>query len=485
MPPSPTSTDRESEVPVSGPPVPAAARRHRRPRNLLFPRFWSQDLVYSLGLIGLVIGVEMARVIPSIAIYLVLAAMALRSPLWTLRAFTAGIFATTLTTGITQEFVSLEARTGSYFESSDIGVMIGRYILLAVCALKLASAYAPKARRGPPWIAFLVFVATTAMNAIAISYEPMVSALKLITLAAGIYVVFRLGVILGRETMEKWFLTFFGAIFVLGLPLVFSPQGYIVNGRGFQGLFNHPQPTGVIAGVLSAHLFVKLLAPGQKIWGPLALLGVTFATLLLSGSRTGLLAFGFSTLIFGSIVYFGSGRKFAQKAVVALVLMASATLAITSPAVQTFFNDFIVKGGDSGGMGDLYEMSRGGLIAESWDGFVRHPIFGVGFGLPNDPANMILERDPFFDIPVTASVEKGLIFTAILEELGLFGSIPALAFFLGLLWVALFRTTPQNGTLVFAAILTNMGESTLTSFGGVGAFIWLAIGVGISQRRGP
>ena len=95
---------------------------------------------------------------------------------------------------------------------------------------------------------------------------------------------------------------------------------------------------------------------------------------------------------------------------------------------------------------------------------------GIGFGLAADTSTMEVQRMPFLDLPTSASVEKGVMPLAVLEELGLPGFLAVAAWL-----VMLLRRSARGGliaTAVFCtAVLTNMGEAMLFSPGGMGLLV--------------
>ena len=54
---------------------------------------------------------------------------------------------------------------------------------------------------------------------------------------------------------------------------------------------------------------------------------------------------------------------------------------------------------------------------------------GIGFGIPSSLSAANIQLDPIFNLPIGMSVEKGSVYIAILEELGIFG------FILFVLWI--------------------------------------------------
>jgi hypothetical protein len=116
---------------------------------------------------------------------------------------------------------------------------------------------------------------------------------------------------------------------------------------------------------------------------------------------------------------------------------------------------------------EAYKDSRGNLIEAMWDNIKVTPMVGIGFGVASIPSAMEVTRDPILGLPTGASIEKGVMPIAVLEELG----IPGFVLFCG--WIGmLIRRAGQHGVkelaLVATLLLFNFGESTLFSPSGFG-----------------
>jgi hypothetical protein len=159
-----------------------------------------------------------------------------------------------------------------------------------------------------------------------------------------------------------------------------------------------------------------------------------------------------------------------------------------APRVKGEINHFITKSGraDVNGVLQAYQDSRGGKIDAMLGNIAEHPLRGIGFGIASDPYFMVVQRDPYFGLPVGASVEKGVAPLAVLEELGVFG-----AGLVGFWVLRLLTRSARGGLAPFAvcltALLLNMGEATLFSPGGFGLLPLVLYGwayaSGISERR--
>jgi hypothetical protein len=439
------------------------------------------ELPIQLALIAAIVTLAYVDAIPTIVTYVVLASLALRSPLWAFRALAAGVLASLLTSAITQEFIPLEYRDKIY-ETTDSGVLIGRYILLAAATLRIANEKRRFLRNRKFWLAYSLFAGVLIINSIAVSYQPLISLLKAATLLMGIFVLLQsVRLDNGQGYLETVVVALFGAIVSIGFPLAVVPSGYMVNGSGFQGLLNHPQVLGIVCGILGAFLFVRALRGGMDFILYWALLTVALVSLILSQARTGLLAFLVGSAI-GTIRLLLS-RQAGARAIPAFILAAliGTTALLTFPELVELLEKFINKRNlDSVNLGAMWQETRATVAEKSWQGFLASPILGWGFGLPWDSTDLVVKYDPFFNLPIGASVEKGLIFTASLEELGVFGAFFACLFLLWILSYSFMQSRPEGAAIVFAAVASNVGESTLFSFGGVGAFVWVAIAVGLS-----
>ena len=117
----------------------------------------------------------------------------------------------------------------------------------------------------------------------------------------------------------------------------------------------------------------------------------------------------------------------------------------------------------------------------SFDNIMNNFWSGIGFGIGSNLETFIVLRDPFFGIPYFGAVEKGLIFVAILEEIGIFGLIVFMVFILSCffnLCESGFKSLP----LFSLIIILNFGESTFFSTGGVGSLLLIFFTLSISKK---
>lgn len=451
------------------------------------PAGWSRTTREVVIQSALCIGIILASVarVPALVVYFGLAVLALRSPLWCLRALQASAFATLLTGGAGGQFDQTQFGSVDH-DGGGAGMLIGRYLVLATGVFTLLNSRMRIEGAAKFWFAFTVFAISLVLNGFYVSYSPTISILKAATLLCGIFIVLQITRFLrGSGEFERVYFCFNIVLFVLSLPLTVLPLGYLVNGRGFQGLLNQPQAMGVAAGIFASYMFVRVVRNPRLNFDMFILL-IALLSLALSGARTGAVAFLIAATV--GVIRLMATWKISGRVFGVLTFLAAMALAIVVfvPGAIDFLVKFVNKGGGSDlTLGEGWERSRGGLVAYSWLGFQESPIWGWGFGLPWNSNQLVVKYDPIFEIPIGASVEKGMIFSAALEELGVVGSAFAVFFLLWILVWSVKAARPEGTALVFAAIASNLGESTLTSFGGLGALVWIAIGAGMSMPNSP
>jgi hypothetical protein len=116
---------------------------------------------------------------------------------------------------------------------------------------------------------------------------------------------------------------------------------------------------------------------------------------------------------------------------------------------------------------ESYKESRGILFQPIIENINKNFITGIGFGIASDPLSMNIQLDPFLNLPISAAVEKGTVYIAILEELGIFG------FILFVMWVFILfykAAIHSLGSMIIliTILLINIGEAVLFSIGGIG-----------------
>jgi hypothetical protein len=409
--------------------------------------------------------------------YLVLAAMALSGPRRAIEALTLAWLVTFLNPGI----YSLSPHAE------------GLRWLVVVCALAGSTTPLFFRNMNVPAAALwlLAFMAGCAGLALGVSYAPDVALFKLASFAivVGTILMGYHAADVPEGVWERWFLTLFAVVIMFSLPLVVHDTGYFRNGRGFQGILNHPQALGVFVGAMLPWVVVLGLSSSTRRWWWWMLVSISGLYVILIQSRTSAIAV-LGTLATVSIWWLlrrkGSARIAARWSVrLAPVMIAVAVVAWSQrDAFVSSVQAFVFKAAVDVPVQEAFHLSRGFLIAESMRNFRDHPIGGIGFGLPSSEASLAVQRDPFLGLPIGAPAEKGFLITAALEEIGLAGSALFLILLVSWLTPAAGRkVTLAAAALAAGALFVNLGEAVLFSAGGMGLLMWLLLGAARSFGR--
>lgn len=374
---------------------------------------------------------------------------------------------------------------------------VGRYAVLAAAMVSvllrsrgLLSGGA--GRIGRPVLATLLLGAGIVVHSLMFSPMPDVSILKAVSWTVAFATLLAAWAGLTDEARQRLERQVFGGLLVLmlvSLPLLVTGLGYLRNGTGFQGVLNHPQAFGPAMGLLAAWLGSRILALPRPPWRLVVLFVVSLVLIVLSEARTAGLA-----LLLGLGVAAATGRALSRSPLreylpglrsrrvqlaLALALMGAVA---AGPFLGNRLSGYIAKRGDSANLVDAYDRSRGNKIDVMWQNIQAQPLRGIGFGIASDPFDMEITRDPVLGLPVGASIEKGVVFLAVWEELGLLGFV-VFAFWL---WM-LVRRAARSGMTAFAVCMTalfmNFGESTLFSPSGMGMLSLVLITWSVSTGR--
>ncbi|MFV0277088.1 MAG: O-antigen ligase family protein [Parahaliea sp.] len=364
---------------------------------------------------------------------------------------------------------------------------VGRYLVIfgAVTAVVLRSEAILRFRK--PVAVTLGLGFFLVLHSLAVSPAPDVSILKAVSWMLVMSALLSAWLGLSEPAREKLIGQIFAglvAIVVLSLPLLGHPLGYLRNGTGFQGILNHPQPFGMTVAILGAWSACQLLATRRPPWLSIGLFGLCVVLILFSEARTAGLSLVLAILVAVIVAPAVSGQR--RKAVFpglrsmrlwSVLFVVLGCGIVFSQNLSEGVYHYISKSGRSenvSGLMEAYDRSRGGLIDQMWRNIKAHPLLGIGFGVASNPHEMAIKRDPLLGLPVGASVEKGVLPVAVVEELGLTGLV-----IVGLYLWMLFRRSSQGGIAAFTVVavifLLNMGENTFFSPGGMGLLVLILL----------
>lgn len=369
-----------------------------------------------------------------------------------------------------------------------LNISLGRWIILLAASSRIF--WEGVVRKGEmptvfgPLLAFSVPVAGTS---IVVSAFPLVSLLKILTFTLGATAVL-VGMYQTRHAMQywlSWLYTMGGVILVMSIPFYFLPAGFSRNGVLFRGITNDPQTFGAVVAPLTA-LFtgLYLFYPNLKNRrvGILAALG--WIGIYLTFSRTSMFAAVLGlvgAVAVGCAVRGGEwghqiGNALRRPIVIGAGILVLGLSALQIGPIQSYVTQFIFKDDRAKTVVRVFEKSRGGLVDRSMANFLESPIVGIGFGAPSYPARFThhLKRGPF-GIPVSATVEKGFMPTAVLEETGILGAILILILVGFLIAPVMWYGNIVAFWVLLTALLVNFGEMIFFTMGGNGLYLWIVM----------
>lgn len=289
--------------------------------------------------------------------------------------------------------------------------------------------------------------------------------------------------------VHRFLLLFFAVVLIGSLATMPLPQARHYNGVGLQGLLVHPQMFGVFCALAGAYYFGSAMASPKPSWLLLGMVVLSLQGVFESAARTGgfalLLACGamVALTLVRSAAYFRktlpglfSGR---------LALLAGAALLaalVNSDVVQQTTEQFVRKNSGTEQATAAYDVSRGWIIRDMMDNIQQRPAQGIGLGIQSSTHLIEIEIDEATGLPISAPVEKGVMWIAIFEELGL---ILGTLIFGWVLWGTA-RSLNQGAAVATASIayfFSNFAEATFFSPGALGMLGLIIFFLGAARGR--
>jgi hypothetical protein len=279
-------------------------------------------------------------------------------------------------------------------------------------------------------------------------------------------------------------------LLLLSLPLLAIPSiGYLRNGTGFQGLLNHPQAFGPTVALVGVLVGGRVLGERKPAWLDIALLGLCLVLVVMSEARTAGLAMVLGLLgsALLSPVFAGVSRRrmlpgLRSRRFQTVALLAVAGVVVAGPLLTGKLSSYLIKRSDATSLIAAADASRGALIEKMFLNIKNKPFTGIGFGIASEPANMEVERDPVFGLPLSALVEKGVMPVAVVEELGIFGALAVLGWMLVVLRRGA-RAGVQQFAVLITLVLVNFGESMFFSVGGMGMLLLILLAGAVTGEQ--
>ena len=282
-------------------------------------------------------------------------------------------------------------------------------------------------------------------------------------------------------------------VVLFGLPMRLAGRGTMGSSGFFCGVIYHSQSMGMIAATVAAVLTTQCLTIRPLRWWRVLLLGLAVIELYWTGSRASALALAggvglaFVAQLFGSVLFVRgeNPRIVAARLGVAGVLVLL-LLIVAGREIGGGMRQFLLKYGEKEDVSLLEQgmATRQDLINIMSENIRRYPLSGIGFGVGSTPEKrQNIVRDPYFGLPLMATVEKGVLPIVILEEFGI--PLGVLVY----LWLGVLMLCASRGGIVpFAVVMTsmlvNLAESSFFSPGGVGLLAIILTGWAVTEPAG-
>ncbi|TLS66745.1 hypothetical protein FEF65_09500 [Mariprofundus erugo] len=329
-------------------------------------------------------------------------------------------------------------------------------------------------------------------HSLIISLIPDVSILKVVSWTLSIMTLLTAWSLLDNDEWGKLSREMYRGILSLvlaSIPLLGHPIGYLNNGTGFQGVLNQPQAFGMTVAILGALSGGQMFRHSQPSWLSIGLFMTCLILVVLSEARTAGLSLFLGLGLAALTITFLT--RCSWRSVLPGVLSKRFVFTVLSSLIVSLFmgsalvdriDSYLVKHAQTSGILDAYNTSRGMLIDAMLSNIEENPLGGIGFGIASEPYFMRVTRDPFFDFPVSAPIEKGVLPIAVFEEVGLVGFL-----FVTVWIIALVRVVAWGGVVALAAsytaLIMNMGEAVLFSAGGMGMLLLIVLSWAVSSQK--
>lgn len=293
-----------------------------------------------------------------------------------------------------------------------------------------------------------------------------------------------------RNEVFNNLVNFLKAILILSIPFLIYPSiGFAKNGTGFQGLLNHPQAFGPTISILGIIVGGKILSSKEIKITDFLVFSLCLVFVILSEARTaglglalGLLFGMFLNPIFNKMSFFESNPIFKNFWMYMYFFILIFFGYIFSNLYINKLQDYLFKRTDSSSLFDAAESSRGSLVENMLINIENNPFTGIGFGMASNPDYMKIEVDPFFNIPISAVIEKGVLPIAVLEELGFVLGILVFFWFI----LSFYRSAQvdvQKLCIVICIVCLNLGEYMFFSVGGMGMLMLILFTFSVVSRK--
>lgn len=397
------------------------------------------------------------------------------------------------------------------------GEVWGPSIRLGTLAISCSLAIGAVRRPGNntlPFLGILPFLGVALVSS-AVGYVPQISYLKIIN-----YFLFLLGVWVGTRNMQNApgdlyrirffllgivFLLVWGSLMVIPIPAISYATSlrWVLQTEGieaanllgkemladgaktlFCGIMNHSQALAPILALSMAWLLCDMLFVEKRIrWPHCITIFAMLPMLYMTRSRVALLTGAASIFIISlytvnRIQVSAKVKSSLRRGMIVFSLLAAIGAGVAEIHDHTMSkwlrktNDLEL---DDRQLGEAFTGSRQGLIEQSMYDFRRNPMFGSGFQVSWHHQELYQRSSGFI---LSASIEKGVLPVMVLGETGIAGSIAFVIFLISFYVICARKSLYVTITMFTLLVVSNMGEASFFSPGGIGSVLWILTVVG-------
>lgn len=252
----------------------------------------------------------------------------------------------------------------------------------------------------------------------------------------------------------------------------------------FCGITNHSQALAPILALSFAWVLCDMLFVEKRVrWLHAILIVLALPMLFMTRSRV-----AFTTLVSSLVIInFYTVKKImiptlvrqhlrhVMLTFVVLIAVAASILEVKDNTLSKWLRKTQDVQSDTRTLKEAMTESRMGLMEMSLYEFRRSPIFGSGFQVA---AYSRERQDQRHGLVLSASIEKGVLPVMVLGETGIVGEILFILFLISFYLTAARRKLYVTITMFSLLLVSNLGEATFFSPGGIGSILYILTVVG-------
>lgn len=397
--------------------------------------------------------------------------------------------------------------SGSFY----VLVRIGNFILIAAAILRGLTSGSRGPVRLPIGLLF-VYLGAAGLSS-ATGWFPLISYLKLLN-----FVLFLAGICLAVGDLQKSvralyqvrviFMSFAVVVIIGSLALLPLPGiAYLTSARDvfqegvtisdmnaamaeragmklFAGVTNHSQCLGPMSVGLTGWVLCDMLFVVRRFSRlHMAVVALSPVVFFLTRSRTAMVSF---VMVLFVLFFYALGKvrmplhtknRVRQIFIGFFVLLSLGAVVaeVKSQTITRWLRKSEDVAGDERGLIEAVTSSRMGKVEVLMQDFHRNPLMGMGFQVSED---LLLKYQMGRASLLSASVEKGNVFLAVLSESGIVGSAIFFAFLIQFYTACMRRRHMALLTLFTYFLAANMGEATFFSPTALGGILWMLVAIG-------